>query len=111
MGRRITTFVGSKGSYPAPFAYFVGFGDSSLDFDIRAYISDINNSLTVKRDLRVAIFKRFQEEGVEIPFPQRDLHVRSAEGLPATYGGKAPPAEEPAGEAPSATDVTDAASS
>jgi len=66
-------------SYPAPFAYFQGFGDSSLNFDLRVYIRDINNTLSVKRDLRVAIFKRFREEGVEIPFPQRDLHLRSTD--------------------------------
>ncbi len=89
---RILQEVGDKHpqalSYPKPFVYFVDFGASSLDFDLRVYIRDINNTLSVKRDLRIAIFKRFREEGVEIPFPQRDLHVRSADGLGSVFGGR-----------------------
>ncbi|MEO1310849.1 MAG: mechanosensitive ion channel domain-containing protein [Pseudomonadota bacterium] len=86
--------------YPSPFVYFGGFGDSSLDFDVRLFIRDINSSLSTKRDLRVAIFKRFREENVEIPFPQRDLHVRSADGLPVRFRDEpqAKPKEQPADE-------------
>ncbi|MEM6669714.1 MAG: DUF3772 domain-containing protein [Pseudomonadota bacterium] len=63
--------------YPAPYIYFADFGASSLDFELRAYIWDINNILTVKTKLRLAIFHKLREAGVEIPFPQRDVHVRS----------------------------------
>ncbi|MEL6371145.1 MAG: mechanosensitive ion channel domain-containing protein [Pseudomonadota bacterium] len=67
-------------SYPEPFVYFGGFGDSSLDFDLRGYVRDIGSSLSARTALRVAIFKKLNEAGIEIPFPQRDLHVKS-EGM------------------------------
>jgi small-conductance mechanosensitive channel len=57
--------------------FFLGFGDSSLDFDLRCFIEDMDSALTVKSDLNFAIDKAFRENGVEIPFPQRDIHVRS----------------------------------
>lgn len=66
-------------NYPEPLILFTGFGDSSLDFELRAYIADVSNSLGARTALRVAIFKAFREEGVEIPFPQRDLHLRGVE--------------------------------
>jgi len=63
--------------YPAPFVYFDDFGDSSLNFQLRAYLRDVERSLTVRTQLRVAVFKALQAAGVEIPFPQRDLHWRT----------------------------------
>ncbi len=64
-------------AYPEPFVTWMGFGDSSLDFEIRAYLRDISEGLSVRTDLRFAIFKALGEAGVEIPFPQRDVHVKS----------------------------------
>ena len=64
-------------SYPAPVVYFMDFGASSLDFELRCYVQDVNNSLTAKSDLRFAIFKAMKEAKIEIPFPQSDVHVRS----------------------------------
>ncbi len=60
---------------PEPFVYFAGFGDSSLDFEIRAFVRDIAHSLKVRGDLRIAIYKRFKERGIEIPYPHRTLVV------------------------------------
>jgi potassium efflux system protein len=57
--------------------FFLRFGDSSLDFELRCFIDDMDNALTVKSDLNFAVDKAFRENGVEIPFPQRDIHVRS----------------------------------
>ena len=62
--------------YPEPFVAFEDFGASSLDFSLRCYIADVNGSLSAKTALRMAIFKRFKEEGIEIPFPQQDVHLR-----------------------------------
>ena len=62
---------------PAPSAIFTGFGNSSLDFELRVWISDIVRRLVVRSELGQYVDRRFREEGVEIPFPQRDLHVRS----------------------------------
>lgn len=67
-------------SDPAPFVVFMGFGDSSLDFELRVYLADVLSGITVATDLRLTIFERFQEEGIEIPFPQRDLHIKSPSG-------------------------------
>lgn len=61
---------------PPPEAYFVGFGDSSLDFRLLAW-SLMENRLEAESDMNVGINKKLAEAGIEIPFPQRDLHVRS----------------------------------
>lgn len=63
--------------YPEPFVVWNDYGASSLDFDVRGYVSDITSGLGVRTDLRFAIFKALKEAGVEIPFPQRDVHVKS----------------------------------
>ena len=64
---------------PAPSPIFVGFGDSSLDFELRAWMGDVNKRLRVKSELGQYVERRFREEGVQIPFPQRDLHLRSVD--------------------------------
>lgn len=64
---------------PAPGVYFIGFGENSLDFQLRVYLSDIDNWYTVQSELLQEIDRKFRLEGVEIPFPQRDLHVRSVD--------------------------------
>ncbi len=64
-------------SYPEAFVTWVDFGASSLDFEIRAFLADISQGLTVRTELRFAIFKAFKEAGIEIPFPQQDIYVKS----------------------------------
>ena len=64
---------------PEPRILFRNFGDSSLDFELRAWIADVDNKLQIESDLRQEIERRFRQAGIEIPFPQRDLHVRSVE--------------------------------
>ncbi len=66
----------SISSYPAPKVLWMDFGESSLDFELRAFASDYDNAVTIRSDLRFAIFKAFKDAGVEIPLPQRDLHLR-----------------------------------
>ncbi|KFB09771.1 mechanosensitive ion channel family protein [Nitratireductor basaltis] len=61
---------------PEPFVHFANFGDSSLDFEVRVYLADILRQLEVQNDIRFAIIEAFEKEGIEIPFPQRDLHLR-----------------------------------
>lgn len=67
--------------HPAALAVFENFGESSLDFTLRVYLSDINKGLSTQSQLRTAIWKAFREEGIEIPFPQRDLHLRDLDGF------------------------------
>jgi potassium-dependent mechanosensitive channel len=62
---------------PAPNALFMGFGDSSLDFELRIWIREIAARLVAKSAVMIEIDRRFREAGIEIPFPQRDLHIRS----------------------------------
>ena len=59
---------------PEPNVIFSGLGDSSLDFEVRAFVRDIGGGVGVSSELRVAIFKRFKAEKIEIPFPQRVIH-------------------------------------
>jgi len=59
---------------------FVAFGESSLDFELRVWIPNVDMRPRVKSELLLYIDRRFREDGVEIPFPQRDLHLRSADG-------------------------------
>ena len=66
---------------PEPYVYFKDFGPSSLDFELRCYIIDVDNLLTVSSDLRYAIFKKLKEAGIEIPFPQRDVNFKDMDRL------------------------------
>ncbi|MGD8530150.1 MAG: mechanosensitive ion channel [Syntrophobacterales bacterium] len=64
-------------SSPEPQALFRGFGDSSLDFELRVFLSNVDHRLIVHSELLQDIDEQFRLNGVEIPFPQRDLHLRS----------------------------------
>lgn len=64
---------------PAPKTWFREFGDSSLNFMLLCWIPNAVEKFDVISELNHAIDKGFRENGIEIPFPQRDLHLRSAE--------------------------------
>jgi potassium efflux system protein len=72
---------------PAPMATFEQFADSSLTLYLRAFLPNPDNRLKTITELHSEIDKRFAEAGIEIAFPQRDLHLRSGWSLP---GGAAP---------------------
>ena len=64
---------------PAPSVLFVGFGDSSLDFEVRCFVGELSKRLTTLDALHRAIDAALREANIEIPFPQRDLHLRSSD--------------------------------
>jgi small-conductance mechanosensitive channel/uncharacterized protein YndB with AHSA1/START domain len=67
----------TDGRAPEPRALFMGFGDSSLDFELRVRINRIERRFQVTSDINFAIDQAFREAKVTIPFPQRDLHLVS----------------------------------
>ncbi len=63
---------------PKPDVIFLGFGDSSIDFELRFWTSEfINRPFNIKSDLYFDTWYAFKRAGIEIPFPQRDIHIRS----------------------------------
>ncbi|MGB3615956.1 MAG: mechanosensitive ion channel domain-containing protein [Elainellaceae cyanobacterium] len=62
---------------PAPEVWFQGFGDSALDFEIMVWTGEPRKQFRVKSDLNYEIEASLRRYGIEIPFPQRDLHLRS----------------------------------
>lgn len=63
---------------PEPIVYFNEFGDSSLNFDLIVWTDKPLQQFKIRSDLNFATVHAFREKGIEIPFPQRDLHVRSS---------------------------------
>lgn len=62
---------------PTPSAFLTDFGDSSLNFELKFWLNDINFKKRVMSDLSCLILDKFSEHKIEIPFPQRDIHIRS----------------------------------
>ena len=78
---------------PAPEVLFLKLGDSSLDFELRAWIQDFDNFLRVKSQIYHEVLQRFRELGITIPFPQRDVHLYGM-GNPVVEKLEQPPDEE-----------------
>lgn len=92
---------------PAPYVLLRRFGADAVEFEIRAVLRDVNWILNVTSDINFEIARRFAEAGIEIPFAQRDLHLRNADELGWAIGdavkgevGEAPEMKKPK---PSAT--------
>ncbi len=62
---------------PKPVVLFQEFGDSSLNFSLRFWVSNIDDWLLIKSEMTSAVYHAFNKAGIEIPFPQRDLHIKS----------------------------------
>ena len=74
---------GGSGRFPASFAdppplarFIPGFGESSLDFTLTCQVREFDDQNLVQHELRKRIFKRFKDEGIEIPFPHRTVYLR-----------------------------------
>ncbi|MBI1248998.1 mechanosensitive ion channel [bacterium] len=101
--RRILLQIAEKNPYllkePTPMATFEGFGDSTLDLVLRAFLPNLENRLLVINDLHTEIDKAFRDAEIEIAFPQRDLHIRTVPGAALALGIPEEQENRPVGEA------------
>lgn len=72
---------------PEPEVHLIEFGESSWNMQLRAWIEDVKNYPRIRNELNQAIVRTFRKYDIEIPFPQRDLHVRSSVKLPLGDSG------------------------
>lgn len=79
---------------PSPNVLFDNFGDSSLDFVVNFYVNDAFAVQKIKSDLRFEIDKKFRENNITIPFPQRDLHVYQDKNVQFSINGMSKNTEE-----------------
>ena len=68
---------------PEPVVLFTAFGDSALDFELRCFVAQADEVFRVATEIRFEIVRLFRERGIEIPFPQRDVHLRGLDALAA----------------------------
>jgi potassium efflux system protein len=66
---------------PVPSVFFLAFGDSSLNFEARFFVGGVDQRIPATHDVLTAIDRELRQAGTESPFPQREVHLRSA--LPA----------------------------
>jgi len=64
---------------PTPAAFFTGFGDSSLDFVLYGWTNHMDQALSIRSELGIALYRALADAGIEIPFPQRDLRLRAVD--------------------------------
>lgn len=67
---------------PKAEVHLIQFGDSSWNMQLRAWVGDVKDYPKIRNELNQAIIRKFRANNIEIPFPQRDLHVRSTVSLP-----------------------------
>jgi potassium efflux system protein len=65
---------------PAPNAFLINFGDSSVNFSLFAWVADLSEKFETTHELYFMIWDAFQSAGIEIPYPQQDLHIRTPSG-------------------------------
>ncbi|MGQ9922253.1 MAG: mechanosensitive ion channel family protein, partial [Desulfobacca sp.] len=80
---------------PPPQIFFSAYGDSSLDFTIWVFVRSPADRVPATHEIHAAIFDTFREKGIEFPYPQLDVHLRTMPAPPPT-AGPAPPVIPPA---------------
>jgi potassium efflux system protein len=66
---------------PEPSAFFLGFGDNSLNFELRVFVPDVSYWMHVTHQVHMAIDREFRKAGISIAFPQRDVHLDASHPL------------------------------
>ncbi len=75
--KRVAVETPGVAAFPEPGVVFNGFGASSLDFAIRAWTNDFGDWVNIRSEMSMRLYDALQAAGIEIPFPQQDVHVRS----------------------------------
>jgi small-conductance mechanosensitive channel len=89
----VTTAAPGIATEPAPTVLFSGFGANSLEFGIRAWTNNFGDWVKIRSDLNVRVYDALRAAGIEIPFPQHDLHLRTVSPAAGTaLAGLVPPA-------------------
>lgn len=84
---------------PRAEVFFANFGDSSWNLELRVWLSDLTHYYQIQSEINAAIVHKFRKYGIEMPYPQRDLHMR--EPLPSRVqpnAGTAAQRDKPGGE-------------
>jgi small-conductance mechanosensitive channel len=61
---------------PGPVAFFMGFGDSALNFELRTWTNRFDQWVAIRSELSVAVYEALRAAGMEIPFPQHEVRLR-----------------------------------
>ena len=80
---------------PAPAILFMGFGDSALNFEARVYVREIGSRIPLTHELNMAMERALRENGIEIPFPQRTVHLKGLDALNPNRTPAEPPTRSP----------------
>lgn len=68
--------ISNNPAYPTR-VFFLAFGDNSLNFELRCFVKDVDNRLIIQSDVNMSIDAAFREHNIEIPFPQRVVHIKN----------------------------------
>ena len=80
---------------PKPTCLLLSFGDNAVNLELRVWIDDPQNGIApIKSDLQWGIWKRFRDHGIEMPYPQQDVHVKSLPEITIRNGAEAGPKAE-----------------
>ncbi|EHK63870.1 mechanosensitive ion channel family protein [Achromobacter arsenitoxydans] len=77
---------------PAPVVLFMGFGESAMNFSLRAWTTDFDRWIDIRSDMLTNMYDALRQAGIEIPFPQQDLHLTSISDAASAAMARRPPA-------------------